>query len=116
MSGALILGAAWGIYGRLPEKVEGFVVALAGGALIISVVLELVEPATEQASVWMVSAVVLVGAAVFTVLDYYVKKTWGSGRGGGLLAGRKKCRAEAIPTARCSPSGSPPQCCCPLPH
>lgn len=30
--------------------------------------------------------VVLVGAAVFTVSDHYVKKKWGSGRGGGLLA------------------------------
>lgn len=85
VSGALIAGAAWGIYGRLPEKVEGFVVALAGGALIISVVLELVEPATHQVSVWWVAAVVLLGAAVFAVLDYYVKRTLGSGRGGGLL-------------------------------
>ncbi len=86
VSGALILGAAWGIYGRLPERLEGFVVALAGGALIISVVLELIEPATEQASIFAVGAVVLTGAAVFTLLDYCVKKKWGSGRGGGLLA------------------------------
>lgn len=31
VSGALILGAAWGIYGNLPDAVEGFIVALAGG-------------------------------------------------------------------------------------
>ncbi|RDH75662.1 zinc transporter [Mycolicibacterium moriokaense] len=86
VSGALIAGAAWGIYGRLPEKLEGFVVAVAGGALIISVVLELVEPATKDAAVWLVSAVVFAGAAVFSILDFYVKKKWGSGSGGGLLA------------------------------
>ena len=86
VSGALIAGAAWGIYGRLPEKLMGFIVALAGGALIISVVLELVEPATHQVSVWWVAAVVLLGAVVFAVLDYYVKQRWGSGKGFGLLA------------------------------
>lgn len=42
VSGALILGALWGTFGRLPEPVEGFIVALAGGALIVSLVLELV--------------------------------------------------------------------------
>lgn len=86
VSAALVAGAAWGIYGRLPEKLEGFVVALAGGALVISVVLELVEPATEQVAFWAVGASVLTGATVFTVLDHYVKKKWGSGKGGGLLA------------------------------
>ncbi|MFZ0835716.1 MAG: zinc transporter [Mycobacterium sp.] len=86
VSAALILGAAWGIYGYLPERLEGFVVALAGGALIVSVVLELVEPATEQASIVAVSALIFTGAAVFTVLDYFVKSKWGSGSGGGLLA------------------------------
>lgn len=86
VSGALLLGAAWGIYGRLPKAVEGFILALAGGALIISVVLELVKPATEQTSIWAAFALVLVGAAVFIMLDYLVKKKWGSGSGGGLLA------------------------------
>ncbi len=65
VSGALLLGIAWGIYGRLPKAMEGFIVALAGGALIISVVLELVKPATEQTSIWPAFALMLVGAAVF---------------------------------------------------
>lgn len=86
VSGALILGALWGIYGRLPKAVEGFILALAGGALIVSVVLELVKPAMEQTSIWAAFALVLVGAAVFLMLDYLVKKKWGSGSGGGLLA------------------------------
>ncbi|MHA0288748.1 ZIP family metal transporter [Mycobacterium sp. C3-094] len=86
VSAALMLGAAWGIYGSLPEKVEGFIVALAGGALIISVVLELVRPATEQAPIWAVSLVVLLGAIVFAVLDRWVNTRWDSDSGGGLLA------------------------------
>lgn len=86
VSGALILGAVWGIYGRLPKPVEGFLVALAGGALIISAVLELIEPATRKSSLWAAFGLVLLGALVFTGLDYLVKQKWGSNSGGGLLA------------------------------
>lgn len=86
VSGALLIGAAWGIYGTLPKKLEGFLVALAGGALIISAVLELIEPATTKTSLWAAFAFVFLGGAVFTVLDYLVKQKWGSDSGGGLLA------------------------------
>lgn len=86
VSGALLIGAAWGIYGKLPKAVEGFIVALAGGALIISAVLELIKPATEQTNMWLAFTWVFIGAAVFTALDYVLKKKWGSGSGGGLLA------------------------------
>ena len=86
VSGALLLGAAWGIYGTLPGVAEGFLVALAGGALIISAVLELIEPATNAAPLWAAFALVLGGATVFAVLDYLVKERWGSESGGGLLA------------------------------
>lgn len=86
VSGALLLGAAWGIYGSISEAVEGAAVALAGGALMVSAVLELVEPATEQAPTWAALSLVLVGAAVFTGLDYLIKKKWGGDSGGGLLA------------------------------
>lgn len=72
--GALLLGAAWGICGTLPKKWEGFPVALAGGALTISAVLELIEPAAERTPLWAAFALVFVGATVFTVLDYFVKK------------------------------------------
>ena len=37
VSGALIIGALWGLYGRLPSWLEGNLLALAGGALMISV-------------------------------------------------------------------------------
>ena len=72
VSGALIAGAAWGIYGTLPEGLEGFIVAVAGGALIFSVVLELVEPAVHHLQIWVVALVVLTGAVVFAGLDRLV--------------------------------------------
>ena len=83
VSAALIAGAAWGIYGSLPERLEGMLVALAGGALIISATLELIQPATEKAHVWLVSLAVMVGAAAFSGLDYLVNAK--SGGDGGLL-------------------------------
>ncbi len=86
VSGALVAGAALGIYGGLSDRVEGFLVAVAGGALLVSAVLELIEPATGEAPVWSVLLVVLVGAAVFSGLDYLVDERWGSDNGGGLLA------------------------------
>ena len=48
VSGALIIGALWGLYGRLPSWLEGNLLALAGGALMISVVIELIQPAVTD--------------------------------------------------------------------
>ena len=86
VSAALIAGAAWGIYGSLPKELEGFIVALAGGALIVSTVLELIDPATDVAPLWAVTACVLAGAGAFVGLDVVVKRRFGSDSGGGLLA------------------------------
>lgn len=85
VSAALVVGAAWGIFGSLPDRVEGLLVALAGGALIISAVLELIDPATEQTAVWAVCLAVLAGAGMFAVLDKVVKSR-SSGSGGLLVA------------------------------
>lgn len=85
VSGALIAGAALGVFG-LSTRVEGFIVALAGGALIISAVLELIDPATEVVAVGYVVLAVLGGVGVFTVLDYLVKTRTSGDSGGGLLA------------------------------
>ncbi len=86
VSFALILGAVWGIYGNLGENTEGFLVALAGGALMVSALLELIEPATKKAPLFWDLIFVLTGALVFCLLDYLVKKKWGGDSGGGLLA------------------------------
>ena len=86
VSGSLVLGAGWGIYGSLHDRTEGLVVATAGGALMISAVLELIEPASHDAPFWAVSGVVMAGAVGFAALDHLVKDRWGSDSGGGLLA------------------------------
>lgn len=86
VSGALIAGAAWGIFGDMSEATEGFLVALAGGALLVSAVLELIEPSVERAPQLMALAMVGLGAITFSVLDRQVTATWGSDSGGGLLA------------------------------
>lgn len=86
VSGALVIGALWGIYGTLSKELEGFLVALAGGALLVSALLELINPALEKYSVPMVLLMIFLGATIFVILDYLVKKKWGSDSGGGLLA------------------------------
>ena len=86
VSGALIVGAAWGLYGRLPIKLEGFLVALAGGALLLSVTSELIEPSIETSSVLHAMLGVAAGALVFAFVDYLIDERWSSDSGGGLLA------------------------------
>lgn len=86
VSSALVGGAAWGVWGRLPDKLEGFIVALAGGALMISAVLELIEPGTKTAGLLPILVTALSGAAVFSVCAWLIKQRFGSKSGGGLLA------------------------------
>ncbi|MBS7668937.1 ZIP family metal transporter [Croceicoccus gelatinilyticus] len=86
VSGALIIGALWGVYGKLHERVEGFIVALAGGALLLSLVTELIQPTIEKSNTTTAVLGVAVGAVLFTVIDYLIDEKWGSNSGGGLLA------------------------------
>ena len=86
VSGALIIGAAWGIYGTLKPQTEGFLVALAGGALLLSVVTELIQPSIDKSSVYHAMLGVAAGAIVFSAVDYLIDEKWGSDSGGGLLA------------------------------
>ncbi len=120
VSAALIVGAAWGVYGRLPSSVEGFIVALAGGALMVSAVLELIEPSSQVVPIWAASALVVAGAVVFAALDHLIKKR-GSGSGGGLLAaitldGIPENLALGVALIGTGPLGrrlSPGRSCCP---
>ena len=86
VSAALIAGALWGIYGKLSAKTEGFVIALAGGALVVSLVSEMIQPAIEQSNLWVGLGAVAAGAVVFSVVDYWIDEKWGADGGGGLLA------------------------------
>ena len=86
VSGALLVGAAWGIYGTLPDWIDGFLVALAGGALLLSVTSELIQPSIEKSSLWVAAGGVAAGAILFALADYLIDERWGSDSGGGLLA------------------------------
>ena len=66
VSAALMAGAAWGLFGKLGRRTEGFLVALAGGALIVSIVSELIEPALERTPTYAALGVVLLGAGLAT--------------------------------------------------
>lgn len=84
-SAALIFGAIWGSYLKLPKNVEGFIVAMAGGALIVSVMDELIRPALTDLPLYGVIGTVLGGAVVFTGLDAWVGDRFGDRGGLGLL-------------------------------
>lgn len=86
VSGALIVGALWGVYGKLPTWLQGNLLAIAGGALMLSVVIEMIEPALEHNNLWLTIAFTLLGAIVFAVVDYLIDEKLDSAGGGGLLA------------------------------
>lgn len=86
VSAALLVGAAWGVYGSLSDRTEGFIVALAGGALIMSIIGELVEPSVKEGSLWVSIAALAVGAVLFSVADYWIDEKLPSDEGVGLLA------------------------------
>lgn len=85
VSGALIVGSLWGILGLLPDGLEGLLIALSGGALIVALMLELIEPAVMRTSISEAMFFVALGAAVFTLGDYLLDEVWGAVGGTGLL-------------------------------
>ena len=86
VSGALIIGALWGVYGKLPDWLKGNLLALAGGALMLSVVLEMIQPALSHSGLWLTVVFTLLGATVFTGVDYLIDEKLDSEGGVGLLA------------------------------
>lgn len=86
VSAALLMGAVWGVYGRMSAHLEGFLIALAGGALIVSVVAELIQPAIEQSTLPVVFLAVAAGAGTYTFFAWLIAKKAGNDSGGGLLA------------------------------
>lgn len=85
VAAALLLGAAWGLFAPLPERLEGFLIALAGGALIVSIMSELVDRAAPHIPYLVLALSLLAGAGAFVLLDRLVKRRMGAESGGGLL-------------------------------
>ena len=86
VSSALILGALWGLFGRLGDRTEGFVLAAGGGALMLAAVLELIVPARAVTTLFETVVAVMLGAAAFAVIDYLIDEHWGDEGGAGLFA------------------------------
>ena len=86
VSAALLVGAIWGVYGKLSDRTEGFIVAIAGGALIMSVISELVEPSVKEGSLWVAIVALALGAMLFSAADYWIDEKIKSDEGVGLLA------------------------------
>ena len=86
VAAALLIGAGWGLFAPLPERLEGFVIALAGGALIVSIMSELVERAAPHLPFMLLALSLLGGAAAFVLLDRQVKRRMGAQSGGGVVA------------------------------
>lgn len=72
VSSALLIGAAWGVFAPPRDRTEGLFVALAGGALLIAAVLELIQPAMSIVSVAPATISILIGAVLYTALIWWL--------------------------------------------
>lgn len=86
-SAALLLGAALGAFWTPPEHLTAAALAFAGGALTSALSFELFAEADTIGGVWYAAIGMLVGAAVFIVVDARLLSGMrGSGAGLALLA------------------------------
>ena len=70
----------------MPDWIQGNLLALAGGALMSSVVLEMIQPAIGESGLWTTVAFTVLGAVVFTGIDYLIDEKMQNKGGAGLLA------------------------------
>lgn len=82
---ALVIGAIWGLHFPFSDIADGVLIAIAAGALIVSAMNELIQPASETLPIGVAMSCVAAGAIVFTLLDWLVDKRWGPQSGAGLL-------------------------------
>lgn len=83
-SGSLLIGAWIGLRGLLGRLGEGLLVAGAGGALIVSATMELIEPALEVLGLPFVALSVVLGATLFSAADAWTDHHMGGAGGLGL--------------------------------
>lgn len=81
---SLVVGALWGTIWGMSHRVEGFMIALAGGALIVAAMDQMIEPALEHASMSLIAMAFAAGAIVFTVADTALERRVGNSSGAGL--------------------------------
>lgn len=86
-STALLAGMAWSLYGRLPDRVDGFIVALSGGALLLAAILELVQPVIANQSVWGPLAAILAGGVLYNIVNEALARSRTADQAGMISAG-----------------------------
>ena len=84
---ALPLGAAAGLFLKLPQRAVAGVMAFGAGTLIAALALVLMEDAHRHGGLWTASIGFLVGAAAYTVVDLLIHRWLGRRR-------KPKARAE----------------------
>ena len=86
-SSGLVLGGLIGARARVPRPVLATALAFASGALIAAFAFELVEKPFRVAGPVVVGVGLLLGAAVFVIVDSLIGRLTKGGTGAGLLAG-----------------------------
>ncbi|WP_064093245.1 ZIP family metal transporter [Rossellomorea aquimaris] len=76
---SLFIGALMGIFFTIPKKVVAFM-AFGTGLIIGSATFDLLGESTGEANLLLVTALFLIGALVFTVLEYFISKKGGKER------------------------------------
>lgn len=71
---ALLIGVAWVLVIGMPARLEGVLIALAGGALLIAAVLELIQPVINERSLMLPFIALFVGALLYTVLIQFLNR------------------------------------------
>jgi ZIP family zinc transporter len=91
---ALLIGALFAYSGNPSRRVIAVIMALGAGVLIGSVSFELIDDAVTNADVGLVGFVTLIGAATFTVGNWWIDR-----RGGGDRKDASGAQADGSPLA-----------------
>jgi ZIP family zinc transporter len=91
-----MIGAAWSLFAPLPDRLEGFLIALAGGALIVSIMSDPVDRAAPPLPYLVLALSLLAGAGAFMRLDRLVKRRRGAGSGTALLLSLRLVAAQGL--------------------
>jgi ZIP family zinc transporter len=81
---AILLGAAIGAFWTPDERLQGALLAFAGGALITALAFELFEEAHHAAGLAKSVLALFVGAAVFTAANLFLQRKFGGREAAGL--------------------------------
>ncbi|WP_175991415.1 ZIP family metal transporter [Bacillus sp. Marseille-Q1617] len=77
---SLFLGALIGIFFKIPKRITAFIMAFGTGLIIGSATFDLLSEAAGNANIIHITAMFLLGAAIFTAFELWISKKGGSQR------------------------------------